>query len=119
MNYNPLAESLNADLSMNGCRILDMLSSKGKAIFFPSKGILGQGAEAKGASINATIGTALEDDGSPFTAHTTNPVPLVVVGKECALKQEGGKLCDLSPTMLDIMGLDIPAEMSGVSLIEK
>ncbi|MBO5950645.1 MAG: aminotransferase class I/II-fold pyridoxal phosphate-dependent enzyme [Fibrobacteraceae bacterium] len=67
MNYNPLAESLNADLSMNGCRILDMLSSKGKAIFFPSKGILGQGAEAKGASINATIGTALEDDGSPLT----------------------------------------------------
>ena len=60
-----------------------------------------------------------EDDGSPFTAHTTNPVPLVVVGKECDLKQEGGKLCDLSPTMLDIMGLDIPAEMSGVSLIEK
>ena len=60
-----------------------------------------------------------EDDGSPFTAHTTNPVPLVVVGKECALKQEGGRLCDLSPTMLDIMGLDIPAEMSGVSLIEK
>ena len=60
-----------------------------------------------------------EDDGSPFTAHTTNPVPLVVVGKECALKQEGGKLCDLSPTMLDIMGLEIPAEMSGVSLIEK
>ena len=60
-----------------------------------------------------------EDDGSPFTAHTTNPVPLVVVGKECTLKQEGGKLCDLSPTMLDIMGLDIPSEMSGVSLIEK
>ena len=60
-----------------------------------------------------------EDDGSPFTAHTTNLVPLVVVGKECSLKQEGGKLCDLSPTMLDIMGLQIPAEMSGVSLIEK
>ena len=60
-----------------------------------------------------------EDDGSPFTAHTTNPVPLVVVGKECSLKQEGGRLCDLSPTMLDIMGLDIPSEMSGVSLIEK
>ena len=60
-----------------------------------------------------------EDDGSPFTAHTTNLVPLVVVGKECKLKQEGGKLCDLSPTMLDIMGLQIPAEMSGVSLIEE
>ncbi len=60
-----------------------------------------------------------EDDGSPFTAHTTNPVPLVVVGKECTLKAEGGKLCDLSPTMLDIMGLDKPAEMSGASLIVK
>jgi len=60
-----------------------------------------------------------EDDGSPFTAHTTNPVPLVVVGKDCKLKQEGGKLCDLSPTMLDIMGIDVPAEMNGVSLIEK
>lgn len=67
MNYNPLAESLNAELSANSCRVLNMLSNQGKAIFFPSKGILGQGAEAKGASINATIGTALEDDGSPLT----------------------------------------------------
>lgn len=60
-----------------------------------------------------------EDDGSPFTAHTTNPVPLVVVGKDCKLKQSGGRLCDLSPTMLDIMGLEQPEEMTGVSLIEK
>ena len=60
-----------------------------------------------------------EDDGSPFTAHTTNPVPLAVVGKDCKLKQSGGRLCDLSPTMLDIMGLDKPKEMTGVSLIEK
>jgi aspartate/methionine/tyrosine aminotransferase len=43
-----------------------MLSERGKAIFFPRKGILGQGAEAKGKEINATIGTALEDDGSPL-----------------------------------------------------
>jgi aspartate/methionine/tyrosine aminotransferase len=67
MNYNPLAESLNAELSANNCRVFNMLSQQGKAIFFPSKGILGQGAEAKGAEINATIGTALEDDGSPLT----------------------------------------------------
>lgn len=60
-----------------------------------------------------------ENDGSPFTAHTTNPVPLVVVGKDCKLRQSGGRLCDLSPTMLDIMGLEQPAEMTGVSLIEK
>ncbi|MBS7392321.1 MAG: aminotransferase class I/II-fold pyridoxal phosphate-dependent enzyme, partial [Fibrobacter sp.] len=66
MNLNPLAEALNSDLSANGSSILQMLSEKGKAIFFPSKGILGQGGEAKGKEINATIGTALEDDGSPL-----------------------------------------------------
>lgn len=66
MNYNPLAVALNAELSANGCKVLDMLSEQGKAIFFPRKGILGQGAEAKGSDINATIGTALEDDGSPL-----------------------------------------------------
>lgn len=60
-----------------------------------------------------------DDDGSPFTAHTTNLVPLTVVGKECTLKKEGGRLCDLSPTMLDIMGIEQPKEMTGVSLIEK
>ena len=66
MNYNPLAEQANAELSANGCKVLSMLSERGKAIFFPRKGILGQGAEAKGSEINATIGTALEDDGSPL-----------------------------------------------------
>ena len=49
MNYNPLAQALNAELSANGCCVLDMLSEQGKAIFFPRKGILGQGAEAKGS----------------------------------------------------------------------
>jgi len=66
MSYNPLAEQANAELSANGCSVLSMLSERGKAIFFPRKGILGQGAEAKGSAINATIGTALEDDGSPL-----------------------------------------------------
>ncbi len=66
MNFNPLAEALNEALSANGASILQMFSQKGKAIFFPSKGILGQGGEAKGKDINATIGTALEDDGTPL-----------------------------------------------------
>ena len=52
-----------------------------------------------------------------FTAHTTNPVPFIVVGREVALR-EGGKLCDIAPTMLQIMGLDKPAEMNGESLIK-
>ena len=55
MSYNPLAKQANAELSAKGCNVLSMLSERGKAIFFPRKGILGQGAEAKGSAINATI----------------------------------------------------------------
>lgn len=58
-----------------------------------------------------------EPDGSPFTAHTTFPVPFIVTGYPCALK-EGGRLCDISPTILQIMGLPQPREMTGVSLIK-
>ncbi|MBN2317746.1 MAG: aminotransferase class I/II-fold pyridoxal phosphate-dependent enzyme [Acidobacteria bacterium] len=64
--YNPLAEALNKDLQDGAPQIFDMLSARGKSIYFPSKGILGQTAEAKGAKINATIGTAFEEDGSPL-----------------------------------------------------
>jgi len=60
----------------------------------------------------------LEDDGvSPFTAHTTNPVPFVVIGKDCELR-EGGRLADIAPTMLKLLGLEQPAEMTGESLIK-
>ena len=56
--------------------------------------------------------------GEPHTAHTTNPVPLVLYGME-NVKLKEGKLADLAPTMLDIMGLEKPHEMSGESLIER
>ena len=58
-----------------------------------------------------------ENDGSPFTAHTTYPVPFVIINHDCELA-EGGKLCDIAPTMLDIMNLPKPQEMSGTSLIK-
>lgn len=56
--------------------------------------------------------------GEPHTAHTTNVVPLVLIGVEGAKLKEG-KLADLAPTMLDIMGLEKPEEMTGESLLEK
>jgi 2,3-bisphosphoglycerate-independent phosphoglycerate mutase len=56
------------------------------------------------------------EDGSPFTAHTTNPVPFAVIGKDCELRK-GGKLCDISPTILKLLGLAQPAEMDGESII--
>ena len=63
---NPQAEELNGTVKRNNENVYEMLSDKGRAIFFPKKGILGQTAEAKGKKINATIGIALEDDGSPM-----------------------------------------------------
>ena len=58
----------------------------------------------------------LEPDGvSPHTAHTTNPVPLILTLSEVTLKSSG-ELSDLAPTALRLLGLDIPAEMTGGSL---
>jgi len=78
---------------------------------------------AKGgmAMVTADHGNAdcMEDEnGNVFTAHTTNPVPFVLIGAG-DVKLHEGKLADLAPTMLEIMGMDKPAEMTGVSLIEK
>ena len=55
--------------------------------------------------------------GELHTAHTTNPVPLVLIGRDVKLKE--GRLADLAPTMLDLMNLAKPEEMTGESLIEK
>lgn len=71
------------------------------------------------AIITADHGNAekmYEEDGSPFTAHTTNPVPFCVVGYPCKLR-ENGKLADIAPTMLKVLGLPQPAEMTGESII--
>jgi len=56
-----------------------------------------------------------EPDGSPFTAHTTNLVPFLIVGADVKLRNGG--LADIAPTMLDLMGLEKPKEMDGSSLI--
>ena len=78
-------------------------------------------AEMGGVSIiTADHGNAehmLDADGCPFTAHTTNLVPCCVVGADVKLRD--GRLADLAPTMLDLMGLNKPAEMSGETLILK
>ncbi|MFD1362512.1 2,3-bisphosphoglycerate-independent phosphoglycerate mutase [Lentibacillus salinarum] len=57
-------------------------------------------------------------EGDPMTTHTTRPVP-VIVTKEGAELRDGGILADLSPTLLDLLGIEKPAEMTGESLIKK
>jgi 2,3-bisphosphoglycerate-independent phosphoglycerate mutase len=58
--------------------------------------------------------------GDPFTAHTTNPVPFILVNYDSAYTlKEGGRLCDIVPTLIDILGMEKPAEMTGESLLVK
>ncbi|MBQ8298073.1 MAG: 2,3-bisphosphoglycerate-independent phosphoglycerate mutase [Ruminococcus sp.] len=77
-------------------------------------------AKGGAALITADHGNAdkmYEPDGSAFTAHTTNPVPFIVVGQDCELR-EGGVLADIAPTILQLLELPQPAEMTGKSLIK-
>ncbi len=61
----------------------------------------------------------MESDGQAFTAHTTNPVPLILCSPEGKEKLKNGGLCDIAPTMLDILELPKPEQMTGQSLIVK
>ena len=61
---------------------------------------------------------ALNEDGTPNTAHSLNPVPCVCVTENKAAKVENGRLADVAPTILKIMGLEVPAEMDGSVLIK-
>ena len=58
--------------------------------------------------------------GEPHTAHTTNPVPIILITEDQKIKlKDNGKLADLAPTMLDLMGIEKPEEMTGESLLKK
>jgi 2,3-bisphosphoglycerate-independent phosphoglycerate mutase len=64
--------------------------------------------------------TMREESGKIQTAHTTNPVPLILVsGRQKAIRLKEGVLGDIAPTILDLMGLAQPAEMTGSSLIDR
>jgi aspartate/methionine/tyrosine aminotransferase len=68
------AVSLNTTIEKYNSNVLEMLSDKGKNIFFPKLGILAQSAQAKGKNINATIGEAVEDDGSSMHLPELDPL---------------------------------------------
>lgn len=59
----------------------------------------------------------IDNNGNTVTAHSLNDVPLVHISKEPVRLSDGGRLCDIAPTLLKLMGLDIPEEMTGKSLV--
>ena len=82
--------------------------------------ILAMGGSAIVTADHGNADKLLSEDGSPFTAHTTNPVPVILVSEKYknAELREDGILADLAPTLLTLMGLPVPAEMTGKSLIK-
>ena len=61
----------------------------------------------------------INPDGSPHTAHTMNPVPCILISDDKTLGIQNGDLCDIAPTLLDLMNLPVPAVMTGHTLITK
>jgi 2,3-bisphosphoglycerate-independent phosphoglycerate mutase len=60
----------------------------------------------------------IDAEGNPLTAHTTSPVPLVFVSKEpVGTLKDGGKLGDIAPTLLPLIGLRVPSQMTGANLL--
>ena len=62
---------------------------------------------------------AINADGSPNTAHSLNPVPFVYISENKTAKVKDGVLADVAPSLLAIMGIEKPMEMTGMNLIEK
>ena len=77
-----------------------------------------QGYEAIIIADHGNADHALNEDGTPNTAHSLNPVPCVYVTENKDAKVENGRLADVAPTILKIMGLEAPAEMNGNVLIK-
>ena len=90
---------------VDGCvgKIVDAVLAKGGEIF-----------------LTADHGNAekmCDDDGGPYTAHTNNPVPFIMIGDRDYKKAEGHALCDIAPTLLHLMGMEQPAEMTGTPIV--
>ncbi len=111
-NPDMLGHTGNLEATIQALETLDVCISK------ITKAIIGKGGAMLVTADHGNCEEMLTKDGNIMTSHTTNPVPCTLVGIDNITLHEG-KLCDLAPTILDIMGLDKPKEMTGVSIIEK
>ncbi len=81
--------------------------------------VLKAGGQVLLTSDHGNADVMCDEAGMPLTAHSLNPVPLVHIAEDPRELLEGGKLCDIAPTMLDLMGISIPLEMTGRSLVNR
>jgi aspartate/methionine/tyrosine aminotransferase len=121
---NSQAEELNRILTANNPAVYELLSEKGKAIYFPRMGILAQGAAAKGKEINATVGTAYEDDGDPmvlqsiahgFDLHSKDSFPYAPSEGVKPLREKWQELIRTKNPSLDKTEISMPVATCGVT----
>lgn len=80
--------------------------------------VLGKGGQILMTADHGNADLMEDENGNVVTAHSTNPVPLVNISDKPRELKEGGKLADIAPTMLEMMGVEIPEEMTGESLLK-
>jgi len=101
------------DAAIKACEASD--KGMGKLV----EAVLDKGGTAIILADHGNAEKMLEDDGSPHTAHTTNPVPCIVVGDDKSLKLREGALGNVAPTVLELLGIEKPKAMTSESLIVK
>jgi hypothetical protein len=112
--FNTLSGAVDTKVSVND---FNTLTGTVESNYNTLNGLITAETEARVnaiTSLTEVVNTKVSND--DFTAHTTNLVPFSVIGKDCKLR-EGGKLCDISPTIIKLLGLEQPSEMSGESII--
>lgn len=84
-----------------------------------SQAVIDQGGNVLITADHGNADRMLDDEGNVATAHSTAPVPLILMSSIDASLADGGSLCDIAPTLLDMMNLPIPKEMTGQSLVRR
>jgi 2,3-bisphosphoglycerate-independent phosphoglycerate mutase len=80
--------------------------------------ILAKGGEVFLTADHGNAEKMFDDDGGPYTAHTNEPVPYIMISKQKYQGREGAALCDIAPTLLSLIGLDQPEEMTGEPIVK-
>jgi 2,3-bisphosphoglycerate-independent phosphoglycerate mutase len=81
--------------------------------------VLAKGGQILLTADHGNADVMVDEAGNVVTAHSLNPVPLVHIAAQPVALDDGGRLCDIAPTLLELMGLDIPPEMTGKSLVHR
>jgi 2,3-bisphosphoglycerate-independent phosphoglycerate mutase len=101
------------DASIKACEAIDKQLGVLREVILQQDGVMIITAD------HGNIEDMVDESGNPHTAHTTNPVPFILIGNDVKnIRLKNGRLCDIAPTILSLMDIEQPAEMTGGNLIQ-